>query len=141
MKIILYLSLIFILAGCISAGVEHYGLVEIIKYPEGKEAKQKSEYAPIKTSSTQDVESDIGIIKVQYMHYTGYVKNQIREIALKKMYDICDKKYEILQEKKLSERTYQAYYNSNYVNGTGGASGSAVNVLLTGELIAFRCIE
>jgi len=139
MKTLSYLVFFLLLSGCVSAVVEYRGLVEVIKYPSGKEAKLTSKYAPTNSGHTQDDESRIGLVQVHYAHYTGYLKNQIRDEAYKKMYEICDKRYEILKSKKLSERVYQAHYSSRYNNGTGGASGSAGDVLLTGELIAFRC--
>ena len=136
-----YLSLIFSLLGCISSAVNFYGLVEVIKYPEGKEPKPDNEYAPVKSVSFPDEYKKFGVVKVQYAHYTGYVKHQIKEEAYKVMYKICDKKYEILEAKQLAERVFQAQYNSQYVRGTGGGYGSAGDVLLTGEIIMFRCVN
>jgi len=137
-KIILPLLIVTLLLGCVSASIKYRGLVEVLKYPEGKEPE--NEYGPVKSPSIDEDDKNFGVLMVNYSNYTGYLKSRIKEEAYKKMYDICDKRYEIEEERKLAERVYQAYYESNYVNGSGGGSGRAGDVLLTGDLIAFRCL-
>jgi hypothetical protein len=117
-NLIIPIATIFLLSGCTSA--------DILRKP-GEVSKQ-SQYAPQNEKSKSD---DIGIMR--YLNEgAAFVTEARREDAYKKMYNLCNGKYELVNEAD-SETTPTTFINETSTGFTAQTLSS------TYTYIYFRC--